>query len=430
MSRTIATGPEVPAERVLTAPVVTVTLVNFLFFVAYLFFFPTLPFFIRELGGAESEIGLLIGVSSLAALAVRPLVGYLVDVRGRKPVLLGGLVLFVLNALLYNVVAAPEHLFPLRLLTGACLATVLTAASTLAADVAPPSRRGAVMSYFGLSNSLAFAVGPALGGWIIHAQLFSGPEGWFVERAGWLASARTGGLHFTSLFVVAAAIGLGAVALAGTLAETRPPLSAGRRAFDPRTMVAAVALFPAAVNFLCAFVFAAMVTFMPLYAREHGVANPGSLFVAYAVAVVAMRLLVGSWMDRWPRAAVILPSILVLAGSMPILASATSPLPLYAAATVYGIGAGVFQPAMMAFLVDRAGVAERGRAMSTFTLGTDLGLSLGSFSLGAAVELAGMRPAFLMAGFAAFAGALLFAAGTGRAVLRRTRPAPDTLPFT
>jgi len=429
VDRTIREMPDGGAERALTAPVVGVTVVNFLFFVAYLFFFPTLPIFIRELGGAESEIGLLIGISSLAALGVRPVVGYLVDARGRKPVLLGGLGLFVVNALLYNVVALPEHLFPLRLLTGACLATVLTAASTLAADVAPPSRRGAVMSYFGLSNSLAFAVGPALGGWIIHAELFSGAEGWVVERAGWLASAKTGGLHFTSLFVVAAAIGAAAVALGSTLPETRPAGSAARRSLDPRTMVSSVALFPAGVNFLTAFVFAAMVTFMPLYARDHGVANPGSLFVAYAAAVVAMRIVIGAWMDRWPRAVVILPSILVLAGSMPILASAASPLPLYAAATVYGLGAGVFQPAMMAFLVDRAGVTERGRAMSTFTLGTDLGLSLGSFSLGAAVELAGMRAAFLMAGFAALAGAGLFAVGTGLSAARRMR-GPETLPFT
>jgi MFS family permease len=83
---------------------VRLTFLNFLFFSVYLLFFPTLPFFLEEFGGAKSEIGLLIGISSLASLAVRPFVGYAVDTLGRRPVMLAGLSVFVLNALLYNVV--------------------------------------------------------------------------------------------------------------------------------------------------------------------------------------------------------------------------------------------------------------------------------------------------------------------------------------
>ena len=100
------TAPESTPEPLLSAAVVRLTCLNFLFFSVYLLYFPTLPFFIERLGGAKSEIGLLIGMSSLASLVARPFVGYAVDAYGRRPVMLTGLAVFVLNALLYNVVQA------------------------------------------------------------------------------------------------------------------------------------------------------------------------------------------------------------------------------------------------------------------------------------------------------------------------------------
>lgn len=394
----------------LTRAVVAVTVLNFLFFSAYLLFFPTLPFFIERLGGAESEIGLLIGTSSLAALLARPFVGWLVDTAGRKPVLLGGLLLFIVNCLLYNLVRDPLAIFPLRLLTGASLATFITAASAYISDVAPPSRRGEAMSYYGMANSLAFAVGPALGGWVIHTNALADIDSSITSRAGWLSGARTGELHFTSLFLLAALIGLGALGLAARLAESKPA-GIPRRRIRPGDLFARVAAFPAAVNFTSSFVFASMVTFMPLFARDQGVANPGQLFIVYAIAVMSVRAAFGRFLDRIPRPAAILPSIFVLAASMPILAAAQGPAPLYLAAGLYGAGAGIFQPSMMAFLVDRTPPHERGRAMSTFTLGNDLGLSIGAFVLGGIVELAGARTAFLVASAVALGGAALFSAG-------------------
>lgn len=397
-------------ERALTQAVLAATVLNFLFFTAYLFFFPTLPFFIRELGGAESEIGLLIGVSSMAALVARPFVGWLVDTVGRKPALLGGLALFVANCLSYNFVRSPLTIVPLRLLTGASRATFITAASTYVGDVAPAARRGEALSYYGMANSLAFAVGPALGGWIIHTDLASGFDAALTTRAPWLAGARTGELHFTTLFLVAAGLGSVALLLAATFRESKPP-GLARRRIAAGDLFARVAAFPAAVNFASAFTFASMVTFMPLFAREHGVGNPGELFVAYAAAVIGVRLATGPFLDRVPRAAAIVPSLVLVAASMPVLASASGPPSLYLAAVLYGAGTGVFQPAMMAFLVDRAAPHERGRAMSTFTLGNDLGLSVGAFVLGGVVELAGARAAFSLAGAVALAGAALFLVG-------------------
>ncbi|GAB4330331.1 MAG: MFS transporter [Dehalococcoidia bacterium] len=404
--RTVTAQPPV-----ITGPIVTITALTFVFFSAYLFYFPTLPFFIRELGGRESTIGVLIGISSLTALAARPFVGWATDAWGRRPVVVAGLFIFALNCALYNLPRSPEAVLPLRLMTGISLATFLTGASTYIADVAPPERRGTVISYFGVANSLAFAVGPALGGFIINAGALEGFDSAFTSRASWLSGARTGEFHFTSLFIISAAIGVAGGLVALLLPEARPADAPPPSRLSPRTLFSRPAVFPAVVNFLAMMVFAAMVTFMPLYVRDNGLDNPGTLFMVYAAGVILMRVVLGSFIDRVPRAAVVVPGIGLLAASMATMAATTNVPVFFVAAGLYGLGTGAFQPALMAFTVDRAPAAERGRAMSTFTLGADLGISLGSFALGVLVDAFDYRPMFLVAGTVALLGAATFAAG-------------------
>lgn len=418
--------PALPSRRepLLTPAVIRVTFLNFLFFSAYLLFFPTLPFFIEGLGGAKSEIGLLIGISSLASLMVRPFVGYAVDTIGRRPVMLAGLGLFVLNALLYNLVQSVAMILPLRLLTGASMAIFVTAASTTIADVAAPSRRGEVMSYYGLANSLAFAVGPALGGFIIHAGWLESFDESLTSRLTWLSGAEMPELHFTSLFLFAAAVGVLGVVIAASGNETRPPVSGPARSLSLGNLFSRAGAFPALINFVTSFVFASMVTFMPLFARDQGLENAGALFIVYAAMVIVMRLSLGRFMDRLPRAWFIVPGIAALALSMVTMATANNIPQMFVAAGLYGVGAGTFQPAMMAHLVDRTEPSERGRALSTFTLGNDLGLSLGALALGVLVDWTSYRAAFGVAAVMAASGALLFFISTQRARGWRTADAP------
>ncbi len=416
-------SPPAAREPLLTPAVIRVTCLNFLFFSAYLLFFPTLPFFIEGLGGAKSEIGLLIGISSLASLLVRPFVGYAVDTVGRRPVMLAGLGLFVLNALLYNLVQSVAMILPLRLLTGASMAIFVTAASATIADVAAPSRRGEVMSYYGLANSLAFAVGPALGGFIIHAGWLERFDDALTSRLTWLSGAETPDLHFTSLFLFAAAVGVLGVFIAAAGTETRPADGGPARSLSFSHLFSRAGVFPACINFATSFVFASMVTFTPLFARDNGLQNAGALFIVYAAMVIVMRLSLGRFMDRYPRAWFIVPGIAALALSMVTMATAHSVPQMFVGAGLYGVGAGTFQPAMMAHLVDHTEPSERGRALSTFTLGNDLGLSVGALMLGVLVDQAGYRPAFVVAAAIAASGAVLFFISTQRAHSWRTAEA-------
>jgi predicted MFS family arabinose efflux permease len=70
---------------------------------------------------------------------------------------------------------------------------------------------------------------------------------------------------------------------------------------------------------------------------------------------------------------------------------------------------------MMALLIDRSDPAQRGRTLSTFTLGNDLGLSIGAVMLGVVVDWYGYRPAFSVAAVMAGLAAALFLASLAKA---------------
>ncbi|HEY8490619.1 MAG TPA: MFS transporter [Dehalococcoidia bacterium] len=418
-----------PPERqpLFTRDFLGVCLTTFLFFTAFLFFFPTLPFYIVRLGGQESEIGLLIGASSLTSLVVRPLVGRLVDQWGRRPLLSAGLAMLALCSVLYNFATAIPMLFALRLLTGASLATYISSASTMAADVSPPARRGEAMGYFGVANNLAFIIGPALGFYLVDSGRFAGPNGAIRDAVPGFDRVDTGEFNFAVMFLAAAALaGLGFL-VSRFLGESRPagaaPPALGRNLLGG--LFHRSAAYPAVINFTMSIGFAALVTFLPLYARDLGMENVGTFFIVYGAAVLVSRVALSRLSDRYGRGVLIVPGLALLAAALVGLSLAGEPWQLYPVAACYGLGFGTAQPALMAFAVDRVPSQVRGMAMSTFTLGNDLGLSIGATFLGVVLDATDYGAVFLVTAGTVASGIAIFLAGQ---VLRPSRSAPAGTP--
>ncbi|HWC05935.1 MAG TPA: MFS transporter, partial [Gemmatimonadota bacterium] len=57
------------------------------FFLSVSMLVPTLPLYVRSLGGDPVQIGIVVGSFSIGVLIVRPWVGHAVDSRGRRPTL-------------------------------------------------------------------------------------------------------------------------------------------------------------------------------------------------------------------------------------------------------------------------------------------------------------------------------------------------------
>jgi len=105
---------------------------------------------------------LIIGVFTISAVILRPFIGQMVDRRGRKNILISGLLVFLVSMLLYNYTNSVTSLLLLRVFHGIGWGAATTAATTLIADIAPPNRRGEAMGVFGMASNIAMAIGPVL----------------------------------------------------------------------------------------------------------------------------------------------------------------------------------------------------------------------------------------------------------------------------
>ena len=105
-------------ERLWTKPFIVMTVAMLVLFTGFYLLLPTMPLYIKSLGGTESQVGLVAGVFTLTAVVFRPIVGGLLDRYGRRPFMIAGLLLFVLSMGLYPWASAFALLLALRVLRG------------------------------------------------------------------------------------------------------------------------------------------------------------------------------------------------------------------------------------------------------------------------------------------------------------------------
>src|SRR5690606_37304800 len=96
------------------------------------------------------------------ATFARIFAGHLVDVVGKRGILVVALALAVLVAVLYLPAHSLGMLIAVRMLHCVVFTFASTASMTLAQGAVPPARRAEGTGYLALSSSLATAIGPAL----------------------------------------------------------------------------------------------------------------------------------------------------------------------------------------------------------------------------------------------------------------------------
>lgn len=126
---------------------------------------PLLPIFAASIGARPEEIGWVIGLSVLAGLISKPLIGLFSDRIGRKPMLLIGTFFFALVPFLYHFVTTPGQLFPLRFLHGFATAIYGPVMAAMVADIFHnTSQRARAFGWYDFFRSTGYVLGPFLGG--------------------------------------------------------------------------------------------------------------------------------------------------------------------------------------------------------------------------------------------------------------------------
>jgi EmrB/QacA subfamily drug resistance transporter len=100
----------------------------------------------------------------LAATAVTPLYGKLSDIYGRRPILLGGIAIFVAGSVACALAPTMPALIAARALQGLGGGGLIALSQTIVGDAVSPRERGRYQGYFSAVFAVSSIAGPVLGG--------------------------------------------------------------------------------------------------------------------------------------------------------------------------------------------------------------------------------------------------------------------------
>ena len=155
-------------QRLFQQDFLLLMVINFMVMTAVTAQMGTLPLYVTQLGGNAMMSGLVIGIWGLAALVARVPVGKMIDRFGRKPLIVIGLLVLVVDFGLLIFSQSLLVLILLRAFQGIGNGTQSTAVATLVADKLPPRQLSIGLGYFSISQTLPAAVGPAIGLLIVN----------------------------------------------------------------------------------------------------------------------------------------------------------------------------------------------------------------------------------------------------------------------
>ncbi|WP_313638754.1 MFS transporter [Paenibacillus sp. FSL K6-0276] len=366
-------------ERLWTKNFIMLTITALLLFSGFYLLMPTLPMFIKQLGGSESQVGLIIGVFTISAVIFRPIIGGLMDRYGRRVFIISGLLFFAITMYFYDWVTGIMFLVVLRILHGVSWAVATTSIGTAVTDVIPQSRRGEGMGWYGLAMTLGMALGPIVGLWVTKSYSF----------------------HYlfllcTVLALIAFILGFGAKVPA-VQNTSKKPIS-----FFEKTVLPI-----AIVTFFLSFTFGGITTFLPLFAANIEV-NTGTFFLVYAVTLAVIRPLTGKISDKYGEGVIIVPALFILIVALFVLTMSKGLIGVVITAILYGIGFGSAQPALQVAMIRLAPPVKRGVANATFLTAFDLGIGLGAILLGFVSQLMGYQMVFITCAISGFISLVLF----------------------
>ena len=355
-------------QKILTRDFVLCFFAQFTFTFVFFNLIPTLPIYLSRLGSTEVEIGVLIGISAVSSLVLRPFVGRALLKIPEKTFMIAGALLLAFTSAAYLFAPPFWPFLIVRVFQGIGFSFYSTASFTLIANISPEAHRGQSLGYFTLSFTMSGALAPPLGMFLINH------------------------FSFPILFLVCSGLSLCSLLITHQLGRRQvAPLQDS--SVEDGSLVSRRALAPSIIGFFPFFIWGALTAFFPLYAINHGVTNPGFFFSTTAITLILSRSLGGKILDLHSREKIILPCLMAYVISMVILAFSKT-LPMFIlVAVIYGIGPAFLTPTLLAYALDRGG--SPGPTMGTFHAMTDLGISLGPVIMGIVIHLTSYPIMFL-----------------------------------
>ena len=330
--------------------------VTVLGFASYCLTLASLPVYAVAGGADESTAGVVTAVFLVVTIAVQATIPALTARFGVGRVLVAGLLAMGLPSPFYVLDDGLAWISALSAVRGAGFAVLTVLGATLAAQVAPPERRGESIGLYGLAiaipNLAAVPAGVAL--------VLDGHVGWLS----WLAASPVLAVFFVPLLV-------------RSVGPQPGPGPAGSH----RAAVLAASM-PSVVLFVVTLAGGGLVTFLPIE-RPDGVLATVALLV-FGVTGAVTRWRAGLLADRLGTG-LLLPAALVVAAVGLVVTAAglgSGAGWILAGAAVFGAGYGATQNLTLVSAFARAGENGTTTASAMWNASFDAGTATGALALG------------------------------------------------
>jgi EmrB/QacA subfamily drug resistance transporter len=381
-----------------------------------------LPTIVGELGGLE-HLSWVVTAYLLAVTVVTPLYGKLGDLFGRKVVLQGALVLFLVGSALCGLAQGMTELIAFRAIQGLGGGGLMVSAQAAIGDVVAPSQRGKYSGLFGAVFGVSSVAGPLLGGFlttniswrsIFYVNLPVGAAAFFV-LARTLPSVKERRKHqidylgtlllaiglsalilLTTLggntydWASAEIVGMGVVSVLAIFAFTRVERRAAEPILPPSLFRNRVFVVCSAVGLIVGFGLFGALTYLPLFQQVVRGLSPtasGLQLLPVMGGLLVSSIVAGQIITRTGRYK-----------AFPILGTAVAALGMYLLSSldestgsgvaalhmlVLGLGLGMVMQVLVLATQNAVSYDQLGVATSGATLFRSIGGSLGTAVLGA-----------------------------------------------
>ncbi len=325
-----------------------------------------LPKFVVHLGLGPSDIGIVMGVFSIAVLISLPFAGMVSEKIGKKKV-------FILGTLLMSS-ATPVYMYVhsmglpillLRVIQGVGFSCAFGVTAALVFEIVQASSGRYFLGVLTVSNISTHAIGPAFGEYMI----------------------RTAG--FDLYFVSAALFGVIAC-LSGFFL----PRMTIRTARSPVHLSTALTHMTATV--VLGMVFGSAAIFLPPYLMTAGIPDSSFFFVSFVCGSLMVWAFLYRILERiGERVSWIVSVVFLLVLPAGISGVASIPM-LVLLSGLFGLGYGYLYPTLNALFISDVYPGRKGLANSLFVWSFNLGMLLASFGFGRMSDALGYQQSFLL----------------------------------
>lgn len=313
-----------------------------------------LPAISDALTVGTGRIGLVMTVFFLPVIAMNPIIGVLIDIYGRRPIVIPALLIFGITGVLVVFVESFAALLALRAVQGVAFAGTLPLTATLVGDLYTGAQGAAAQGLRSSMNGIANAVAPALAGvlavlnWRYPFLLFA------------LAFPVLAVVYWYYPEPIAETAGDGG--MVELRAELRRYWRSIRAEATDRTLL--ILVFG---GFALFFVKQGMKAYLPVFAVQSlgaGVSAGGFILGVYGGVRVLVAPTTGIATARLGRKSVLLVGLLILVVSTALIPVSGSVRELVAVIGLFAVGEALFNPSLSSGVADLSSDEHRGGIMS------------------------------------------------------------------